>query len=73
MVFIASVIGFCVGWGLCAAHAVAREAASRDDPHVYLSTACYHERHPACRHFCAFCRSVCTCACHRGRDVDPGV
>jgi hypothetical protein len=69
MVVLTAVLAFCVGWGLCAAHAAAREAAgARADPHVYLSSACYHEAHASCPRLCGFCARGCTCACHRGQD-----
>jgi hypothetical protein len=32
--------------------------------HHYLSTACYHGRHPDCRQQCKFCPERCICPCH---------
>ena len=32
--------------------------------HDYLSTACLHDKHQACRRECKFCPSVCKCECH---------
>lgn len=34
-------------------------------PHVYLSTACYHNFHGECRQTCKFCPSPCSCECHK--------
>ena len=36
--------------------------------HMYLSTACLHGEHSACRISCKFCASPCICSCH---DGDP--
>jgi hypothetical protein len=36
------------------------------DDHDYLSTACYHELHHACRKVCKFCDADCRCGCHGG-------
>jgi hypothetical protein len=38
--------------------------ASRRVVHLYLSTACQHDRHEMCRLSCEFCGSLCLCACH---------
>lgn len=35
--------------------------------HVYLSTACFHELHDACRLRCPFCDVYCSCDCHDGQ------
>lgn len=32
--------------------------------HDYLSTACFHELHEACRKRCKFCENPCRCPCH---------
>lgn len=32
--------------------------------HHYLSTACHHGKHDACRQVCKFCESACECSCH---------
>lgn len=32
--------------------------------HVYLSTACVHDRHVQCRQTCKFCMALCQCSCH---------
>lgn len=32
--------------------------------HWYLSTACLHKEHEACREECKFCPARCECACH---------
>lgn len=34
-------------------------------PHTYVSTACFHARHSACRKHCKFCKIACLCDCHR--------
>lgn len=49
------------------ARARKREMAARDlskDKHPYISTACIHAIHAACRLKCKFCGSPCQCACH---------
>ena len=40
-------------------------------PHLYLSPACYHERHGQCVRRCGFCAALCQCVCHRGQAVEP--
>lgn len=32
--------------------------------HIYLSTACYHDKHDNCRNTCKFCVTQCICNCH---------
>lgn len=32
--------------------------------HIYVSTACLHDRHPLCRRACKYCSTPCWCACH---------
>lgn len=32
--------------------------------HMYISTACQHEKHDLCRHFCKYCQAACLCPCH---------
>ncbi len=39
--------------------------------HLYLSPACYHERHGQCLRRCGFCVALCQCVCHRGQAVEP--
>lgn len=34
------------------------------DPHLYLSTACWHGLHGRCRRQCKFCDIGCLCGCH---------
>lgn len=36
-------------------------------PHLYVSTACTHERHDECRRVCKFCPATCLCTCHEER------
>lgn len=36
----------------------------RDGRHVYLSTACYHDRHGECLRTCRVCAEPCVCTCH---------
>lgn len=36
--------------------------------HMYLSTACFHERHEECRRVCKFCPAPCNCSCHDEED-----
>lgn len=36
--------------------------------HAYLSTACQHVLHGACRFFCKYCPAPCECDCHDGTD-----
>ena len=33
-------------------------------PHVYMSTACMHDKHDCCRDRCKFCGAACDCECH---------
>lgn len=35
-----------------------------DEEHHYLSTACFHGKHNACRETCKFCTAECYCICH---------
>ncbi len=47
----------------------AQEEKQRVDPvfvtdHTYLSTACMHRQHEACRGSCKFCAQSCVCHCH---------
>lgn len=37
--------------------------------HEYLSTACYHGFHEACRIHCKFCSEKCSCKCHTEEDA----
>lgn len=39
-----------------------------DAEHVYVSTACVHEKHEECRKACKFCGGACRCSCHAVRD-----
>ena len=39
--------------------------------HSYISTACYHFQHEACRLTCKFCDSRCECPCHEAEAIDP--
>lgn len=53
---------------------VLRRVAELESEHVYISTACEHERHDECRMRCKFCSAACECDCHqeesaRGRDA----
>jgi hypothetical protein len=32
--------------------------------HSYVSTACFHTQHGACRNTCKFCGTSCSCSCH---------
>ena len=36
----------------------------RGKEHHYLSTACYHDIHSACRLICKYCPEKCLCKCH---------
>lgn len=40
-------------------------SADEDEPHIYLSTACFHDLHDRCRLVCKFCDQPCLCLCHR--------
>jgi len=48
-----------------------QEGDDLDEPdvvHAYLSTACQHALHDACRYFCKYCPAPCSCGCHEGSD-----
>jgi hypothetical protein len=69
------VVAFCSGWLLRVWYGHHDRLANRtalDGSHLYLSSACYHERHQLCSHVCAFCPSHCTCPCHTGVDPTRG-
>lgn len=38
------------------------------DDHVYISTACQHGQHQACREVCKFCGTQCRCGGHATED-----
>lgn len=40
--------------------------------HVYLSTACEHEKHELCRKVCKYCSAKCRCGCGKcGINIIP--
>jgi pyruvate-formate lyase-activating enzyme len=41
-----------------------------EDKHDYLSTACHHGRHFACRLKCKFCQAPCKCGCHTAMTLE---
>lgn len=58
------------------------QVSPQGQPHVYLSTACWHGRHQHCDAMlgtqglkrpaqCKFCEARCICSCHRGGRVSP--
>lgn len=38
--------------------------------HRYVSTACWHDKHPGCRVVCKFCNQICLCRCHWDGPAD---
>jgi hypothetical protein len=43
------------------------------DDHDYLSTACFHELHDACREVCTFCDARCRCECHGNKSNEHAI
>jgi hypothetical protein len=45
--------------------------AAETPAHNYISTACHHDQHDACRKTCKFCAAKCCCQCHQAETPAP--